>query len=104
CNSDRDPVMCKLGIVQHAESLALFEESEIAERFGGLQSALKSLADSPGHKVIVLISAGVLVSDKAGGRPDVQGIGRLIGQSAAEASATIYALHFDRLRMDRMSA
>ncbi len=108
CAFTRDPDMCQIGIppmvVRAAQTQAQFEEMEIGQRLGALQAMFKSLAGSPQRKVVVLISAGILVTDRPGGRPDLGDVGRVVGQGAAEANASIYALHFDRQRMDRMSA
>ncbi len=108
CAGTNDPATCQSGsppyVVLDATVLAQFEEMEIAQRLGALQGMFKSLAGSPERKVVVLISAGVMASDRQGGRPDVGEIGQVVGRAAAEANASVYALHFDRLRADVMSA
>jgi VWFA-related protein len=91
-------------VVKEAEALAQFEEAEIAQRTGALQALLRALARSHARRTVVLISAGFMVSDRPGGRPDVQGVGRLVGQAAAGSNTTIHALYFDRIRTNRVSA
>ena len=91
--------------VQEARMLALMEESEIAQRLQSLRSALVALADHPQPKTIVLVSAGIISADRTGGRPDIGlDIGRMVGQEAARANATIYTLWVDQLRRDHASA
>jgi VWFA-related protein len=108
CAGTNDPETCQTGdpphVVTDATMMAMFEEMEIAQRLGALQAMFKSLASSPQHKVVVLMSAGIIATDRPGGRPDLEDIGRVVGQRAAEANASVYALHFDRLHMDGMSA
>jgi len=59
-----------------AEAEGLFKEAEVAERLDVLESVFSSLASSPRQKVVIVISAGLLVSDKPGGRPDLDYMGR----------------------------
>jgi len=104
CTRSRDPEMCQRLLIQETKTEAQFEEMEISQRLGALQALFRSLAPNPQRKTVVLVSAGILQTDRVGGRPDLGDIGRLIGQSAAEANCAIYVLHFDRLRMAQMSA
>ncbi len=43
----------------------------------------------------MLVSAGLLVSDRSAGRPDVGDMARVMGQTAARANATVYTVHID---------
>jgi hypothetical protein len=56
---------------------------------------LQRLTDIPGRKAVLIVSAGVLVSDRLDGRPDIGNQGRTLGQGAARANATIYTLQVD---------
>jgi VWFA-related protein len=57
---------------------------------------LRLLSEYPGRKTVVLISAGMPISDFAGGGWHRDGgEARALGQDAARANATVYALHLD---------
>src|SRR6185436_633836 len=59
---------------------------------------MQRLAGMPGRKAVIVISAGVLVSDRVEGRPQIgsQAVG--LGHMAARANATVYTIHVDSLR------
>lgn len=104
CSGDRDdPVTCQRTVVPEAHALAAFEESQVVQRLSALRSMLAGLAVNPRRKTVVLLSTGILATDRPGGRPDLEDLGVVIGQDAARANATIYTLHVDR-RQDTMSA
>jgi VWFA-related protein len=89
-----DPV-CGNRIVSEAQAMALHLESQAAMSLGGLDTLLRLLSEMPGRKTVVLISAGVVVSDRPGGRPDVGELSRVMGHVAAAANATVYTVHVD---------
>jgi hypothetical protein len=85
--------------IKEARMMAMMEEVEIASRLGSLRAMLGALADSPRRKTVVLLSAGIINSDRPGGRPDVGvDLGTIVGQDAARANATIYTLWVDTRR------
>jgi len=51
---------------------------ELDRAGAGLDRLLQNLAAVPGRKAVVLVSAGVLVSDKVDGRPDVGNVATAI--------------------------
>ena len=69
------------------------------ESLGGIELLLSRLAAIPGRKSVVLVSAGLMVSDRLEGRPDVGKMADLIGQVAARANATVYTIHFDQVSL-----
>jgi VWFA-related protein len=79
-------------------------EAQAQEGFAMLRSMLAGLADSPGRKTIVLLSAGIVEADVAGGRPDFGDMGVLIGQEAARANAVVYTLFVDHAQRDLVTA
>jgi tetratricopeptide (TPR) repeat protein len=103
CRDSRMP-LCGRMVVPDAKMMARIEEAEIARRVGGFQAMLNSLAESPRRKIVVLISAGLLHSDNASGQPQLGDIGRMVGQSAAQANAVVYSLHFDNRHLGMMGA
>jgi VWFA-related protein len=70
----------------------------------GLDTLLRILAEIPGRKAVVLVTGGLLVSDRLDGRPDVGNVAKLMGQTAARANATIYTVHVDQTFYNSNSA
>jgi VWFA-related protein len=54
------------------------------------------LSGIPGRKAVVLVTGGLLVSDRLEGHPDVGNIALSMGQKAARANATIYTVQIDQ--------
>ncbi len=94
CGGDTDS-SCTQGIEQDAQALAAFYEGEMTQAVNGLADVLRGLATYPGKRVVVVLSAGMPVSDRLGGRPTVGDAARALGDEAARANATMYALHID---------
>jgi hypothetical protein len=61
----------------------------------GLQNLLTGLGEIPGRKTVLLMSAGVLVSDRLDARPDAGDLARVLGEMAARVNATVYTVHLD---------
>lgn len=92
CPEDLD---CPIKIYSEGMSLATQLEREAQLSLSGLDSLLRVLAELPGRKAVVLVTGGLLVSDRLDGRPDPGTIARAMGQAAARANATIYTIHVD---------
>jgi VWFA-related protein len=92
CPEDND---CPSKIYQEGMGLATQLEKQAEESLTGLEALLRALEEVPGRKAVVLVSAGLLVSDRPDGRPDVGNIARSMGQTAARANATVYTVHID---------
>lgn len=92
CPNEAD---CASNILNDVAAIAPHLENQAASSLGGLDTLLRSLAGVPGRKAVVLISAGVLVSDRKDGRPDVGEMSKTMGQTAARANATVYTVQID---------
>jgi VWFA-related protein len=92
-NGDRD---CPSLIYGEGMSLSTQLEREAERSLQGLDTLLRLVSGIPGRKAVVLVTGGLLVSDKAEGHPDVGDIARLMGQTAARANATVYTVHVDQ--------
>ena len=92
CPDDPD---CASKIYAEGMSLATQLEREVSLSLGGIESLLRTLAEKPGRKSVVLITGGLLVSDRLDGRPDAGNVARAMGQAAARAQATVYTVHVD---------
>lgn len=94
CPGDVD---CPIRIYQEGMGLAAQIEHEVQESLSGIELLLSRLAAIPGRKSVALVSAGLLVSDRLEGRPDVGKMAETIGQIAARANTTVYTIHFDQV-------
>lgn len=88
---------CAIKIYSEGMSLATQLERESQMSMGGLDQALRILAEMPGRKSVVFITGGLLVSDRLDGRPDPGTFARVMGQAAARANATIYTIQLDTM-------
>jgi VWFA-related protein len=104
CAEHGGSALCVRSVLREASTTAQMEEGMILRRLGALRDGLRELERSPRRKIVVLVSGGMLASDRPGGRPDIEDMGRIIGESAARANSTVYVLHVDRQRMNRMTA
>ena len=91
CPGDGD---CLMRIYAEGMSLATQLERQTQESLAGLQRLLTALGALPGRKTILLVSGGLVVSDRSDGRPDVGTLSRTFSQAAARANVTVYAVHF----------
>lgn len=72
-----------------------FMEMQVSQSVGGLRSLVRGLADVPGRKVLVLVSGGLISTDRAGGRANAAGEINELGREAALANLSLFALHLD---------
>jgi VWFA-related protein len=79
-------------------------EAQGRTQLGILEELMRNLDKVQGRKVVVLISAGMVVSDRIGFRPDLGEYGMRVGKVAAEANVTVYSLFIDRTLFTQMSA
>ena len=86
---------CREAIVSEAGALAQNLEERVRLTLNGLTELLDALRRYPGRKTVVVLSTGMAISDRPGGRIDIGTEASLLGEQAARANATIYALHID---------
>jgi VWFA-related protein len=70
----------------------------------GLRGLLQTIEQIPGRKTVVLVSSGLLASDRPGGRPDLTFESIELARAAAAAGATLYVLQLDTSFLDAFSA
>jgi VWFA-related protein len=95
-----DEPECPARIFAEGMGLATQIERESELSLASIESLLRVLSLVPGRKAVVLVSGGIVVSDKIEGRPDVGQAGRVLGQTAARANTTIYTVHMDMTSAD----
>ena len=86
---------CATRIRMEATSAAFELEARANQSVDGLRNLLQGMSLLPGRKTLVLLSGGMVVSDRPGGRPDVGGLERAMGQEVALANTAVYTVHFD---------
>jgi VWFA-related protein len=79
-------------------------EAQGRTQLGILEELMRNLGQVKGRKIVVLVSAGMVVSDRIGFRPDLGEYGMRVGKVAAEANVTVYSLFVDKSLFTRMSA
>jgi VWFA-related protein len=95
---------CLENIQSEAQARAFDYENQATRSLFGLRGLVNGLSTYPGRKTVVVMSGGMLVSDRPGGRPDIGELPKVLGKAAAEANIAIYALHVDNTFIDETSA
>ena len=95
CTNDPN---CLSRIYSEGMDLAVRLEDQTQTSLNGLRSLMQRLTNLPGRKAVIIVSAGVLVSDRVDGRPQIGDQAVALGQHAARANATVYTVHIDSLR------
>ncbi|HEY7475669.1 MAG TPA: VWA domain-containing protein [Vicinamibacterales bacterium] len=101
--SPADPT-CPGAVRSEAHSIAGYFEGQAAQSIASLSVLVRSLRRLPGRKTLVLISGGVMTSDRTGGRPDVTGLFSALGEEAATSETNLYVLHWDTNFLETYSA
>lgn len=87
---------CTLGeIRQEAVSLVGFLEMRVSQSVGGLRGLVRGLAEIPGRKILVLVSGGLISTDRGAGRANASAEITQVGREAAMANLAVFALHLD---------
>ncbi len=100
----RDARTCAREIRMEAISLAGMFEMEVSQSLNGLHVLLQSLTRLPGRKTLVIVSGGLLATDRPGGRPDLTMETLALGHEAAASNTSLYGLHMDSSFLDAFSA
>jgi VWFA-related protein len=86
--------------VLEAQAAAIQFEGMATVSLNMLRSLLTALGQVEGDRTVVLVSAGMVTSDRPGGRPDVGELGIEVGREAARHSIGIYTLFVDQSWID----
>ena len=103
CGQDPEPG-CQFRLVTEVTSTALYYEGQATASLGMLRTLVTQMHSFPGRKTLILVSGGMIASDRPGGRPDLSGMGMQVGREAAAANTAIYTLFIDRTLHDRYAA
>ena len=96
--------LCQQRLLLEISGAALYYEGQGNAGLGMLRSLLAQLSVINGRKTLVLISAGMIASDRPGGRPNIGELGILAGKEAARSNTSIYTLFLDTSTIDRFQA
>jgi VWFA-related protein len=91
---------CANQVKLEGHGLGMALESTLAQSLSGLRGLLNDMGALTGRKILVLVSGGLLMSDRGVGRGDETGRMFEIGQIAARTNTTLYALHMDTRFLD----
>lgn len=95
---------CPDQVRAEAGSLGAMYENEAAQRLYGLGIAMQDLGLLPGRKTLVLLSGGLMSSNRSGGRPAIGGFMGRLGEQAARSNVTTYVLHADDAFLEAFSS
>ena len=95
---------CMKGIPGDATLMVEAYESQASASIMAMRKLFAALHQDPQRKTVVLLSGGLLASDRVGGRPDIADIVDRIGAEAAKADANLYVLHMDSSFLQTFSA
>ena len=71
---------------------------------GTLRGLLREMGSLTGRKILVLVTGGMIASDRPGVWPDVSNLGHQAGREAALANTAVYTLHIDVSALEHVSA
>lgn len=72
-------------------------ETQARASLGWLSEFSTRLGKLPGRKVLALVSAGMPIAERSGGRPDVGNLPTELAEAATRSDVAIYTLMLDRL-------
>jgi VWFA-related protein len=91
----RNDELCRRGLIDEARANARHLETVARTSLGTFRDLIRAVAKVPARKIVVLVSAGLIVSGRPGVSPDVGNLPILIGEEAARADVAVYTLFVD---------
>jgi VWFA-related protein len=101
CGGD---VTCALRFRTEMTTRAGLLEAQAHADLGRLRDLIDGMAKVDGRKILVLVSAGLTISDRPGGRPDIGDLPIELGEACARANVTLYTLFVDNSVLSQFSA
>jgi VWFA-related protein len=87
---------CRIDEIRgEAVSLVGFLEMTVTQSVGMLRGLVRGLGEIPGRKVLVLVSGGLISTDRGSGRANSMAEIVQFGRDAAAANLDVFALHLD---------
>lgn len=91
-------------IRNEAISFAGSLEMRVSQSVGGLRGLVRSLGKIPGRKTLVMISGGLISTDRSSGRANAIAEITQLGKEVAEADISVFALHLDWSFLEALSS
>ncbi len=105
CGGVEEPgAFCRYQLLAEVTNTALYYEGQATASLGMLRTLVRQMQGINGRKTLILVSGGMVASDRPGGRPDLGGLGVQVGKEAAAANTAIYTLFIDSSLHDRFRA
>jgi VWFA-related protein len=79
-------------------------EMRVSQSLGGLRGLVRGLEDVPGRKTLVLVSGGLITTDRGSGRANAAAEISALAREVARANISVFALHLDWSFLEAMSA
>jgi VWFA-related protein len=95
---------CRKRVQMDAAVLAQDMATRALQSINGLRGLFQALAQLDGRKTIVLVSAGLVASDRVGGRPDIRTETASLARAAGSANTSLYVLHVDTSFLEAFSS
>jgi len=94
CKDRLDPV-CPQQVMQEGGAIADILEQQAILAVAGIDGVLDAMTPLPGRKTLMLISAGLPMSNRSGGRLALDAETTRIGRRAAAANVNLYVLYMN---------
>lgn len=88
-------VLCGQNVIQDAQRIADSLEQQGLVSIAGLRGIISGLAEVPGRKTLMVISAGLPMSSRPGGRPNLDVETTNIARQAASANVSLYVFYMN---------
>lgn len=98
CGMQTSACLLEIPSVAHAHAVQL--EAFQMQTLSGLRSVLQDLSAVPDRKTVVVVSGGLLSSDRIGSRGTADQSIRMLGEDASRANLNLYVLHLDSTFLD----
>jgi VWFA-related protein len=87
--------VCPRAVIQDGQRIADSLEQQGLLSIGGLQRIIAGLAQVPGRKTLMVISAGLPTTNRPGGRPNLDAETTNIARQAASANVSLYVFYMN---------
>lgn len=95
CKSVFQDPMCPQQVIQDGSTIADTLEQQAVLTIAGLDGVLEAMASLPGRKTLMLISAGLPMSNRPGGRLSLDGETTRIARRAAAGNVNLYVFYMN---------
>jgi VWFA-related protein len=95
---------CRTRLEVDVKAQMLAFEAQAQASLGMLGQLFDALATTGRHTNVVLVSGGLPVSNRPGGRPDIGELPLRVGEKVARANSTLYTLFLDSTFLQRFAA